>query len=328
MTLVDRFGRTHRSLRISVTDRCNIRCSYCMPIHNVTFLPRKDVLSFEEIESLADVAIELGITKVRITGGEPLVRKNLPWLIQRLSSKGLKDLALTTNGILLAEHAQELYDAGLMRLNVSLDSLSPSTFEQIARRPGLDRVLAGIEAAQSVGFKGIRINAVPIRDVNDVEIGELARFCREHHLHLRFIEFMPLDAENKWNGEQVVRGQEIIERISKEVGALRPVERLNVSQPAVDYEYIEGGQQVGFINTVSQPFCSGCDRLRLTAEGQLRNCLFGTQSWNVRDALRAGQSVSEIKKMFVECVQEKKFGHGIDAPEFQRPDKTMHQIGG
>ncbi len=327
--LVDSFGRKHESLRVSVTDRCNIRCFYCMPLENVTFLPRSQVLSFEEISRVVDVAIGLGIKKIRLTGGEPLVRKDLPRLIEILATKsGVEDLALTTNGILLADQAQALRDAGLRRINVSLDTLKEETFRKISRRDGLATILAGIAAARNAGFKEIRINAIAIKDVNENEIVTLAQFCREHDLHLRFIEFMPLDADKKWDLEQVVTGAAVRNKISNELCNLIAETSADPSQPAKDYRYSDGRQSVGFINTLSEPFCGSCNRLRLTAEGQFRNCLFGTQDWDARAILRGNGSDAELVALLQDCVANKKAGHGIDDPSFIRPNKSMYQIGG
>jgi cyclic pyranopterin phosphate synthase len=328
-TLIDSFGRSHTSMRISVTDRCNIRCVYCMPAGDIQFLPRREILTFEEISRVVDVAIGLGICKVRLTGGEPLVRRDLDQLIRLLSAKpALQDLALTTNGMLLEDLAQRLFDAGLKRLNISLDTLSEKTFERISRRTGLSKVLNGIAAARSAGFQDLRINALAIKDINEGEVLELAKFCRDHDLHLRFIEFMPLDAEKQWDVRQVITGESIRSRISESLCELLPAASDDPSQPATDFVYADGIQKVGFINTVSQPFCADCNRLRLTAEGQLRNCLFGTEHWDLRTPLRDGSSADRLRALFRSCVASKKPGHGIDDPSFIRPSKSMYQIGG
>ncbi|MBX3419171.1 MAG: GTP 3',8-cyclase MoaA [Pirellulaceae bacterium] len=327
--LVDGFGRVHRSLRISVTDRCNIRCFYCMPNENVNFLPKSEILTFEEISRIVDIALQLGIEKIRLTGGEPLVRQGLPDLVRMLSCRtGLKDLALTTNGFLLPGLSQELYDAGLRRLNVSLDTLREETFQRIARRNGLSLTLQGIATARQVGFQNIRINAVAIKDVNEEDVIPLAHFCREHDLHLRFIEFMPLDAENQWEQELVLSGASLRQRLEQEFGSLRPVADTDPSQPARDYWYADKRQKVGFIDSVTEPFCGACDRLRLTAEGALKNCLFGHDDWSIRQLLRNGSSDVEIAELFRQCVASKKPGHGIDEPSFLRPKRAMYQIGG
>lgn len=328
-SLLDAFGRVHTNLRISVTDRCNIRCFYCMPNENVRFKPRSEILTFEEIERVARVAAEQGINKLRLTGGEPLVRAHLDVLVRKLAAiEGIEDIALTTNGILLAEHAAALHAAGLHRLNISLDAMSEATFRTIARREGLDRVFAGIAAAQRVGFRKLRLNAVAIRGLTEPEIVPLARFAREHRLELRFIEFMPLDAEQRWQQDQVLSGETIRQQIEAEIGALAPADRPDPSQPANDWEYVDGSGRVGFINPVTAPFCQACNRLRLTAEGQLRNCLFSIAEWDARAVLRRGGSDAELSELLRDCVRHKKPGHGIDSPEFLRPERAMYQIGG
>jgi GTP 3',8-cyclase len=327
--LRDSFGRTHNSLRISVTDRCNLRCFYCMPIENVQFLPRNELLTFEEIARFVQVVVGQGIDKLRLTGGEPLVRQDLPKLVKMLSAiPGIRDIALTTNGLLLAQQAAELCAAGLQRLNVSLDALSEAAFERIARRKGLQQVLNGIEAAQQAGFRKIRLNAVSIRGLTEDEIVPLAHFARQRQLELRFIEYMPLDAEHHWNHEQLLTGDEVREIIEREVGGLEPLPVFDSSQPATDFRYTDEGGIVGFINPVSHPFCGDCNRLRLTAEGQIRNCLFSTVEWDARAILRAGGSDQELASLVSACVGAKKFGHGIDTPNFVQPQRAMYQIGG
>jgi cyclic pyranopterin phosphate synthase len=326
--IVDSFGRVHDSLRISVTDRCNIRCFYCMP-ENVKFLPQRDVLSFEEIHRVVSVSAKMGVKKIRLTGGEPLVRSQLSKLIQMIDAiDGIEDIALTTNGILLAEQAKSLKEAGLNRLNVSLDSLDADMFEKVTRRKGLDKVLSGISRAQEVGFQKIRVNAVSIKGLTESEIVPMARYAREHQLELRFIEFMPLDGDDAWNTKQVLTGESVQEIIEREVGKLRPAKRLDPQQPAVDFEYQDGRGRVGFINSVSKPFCSNCNRMRMTAEGKFRNCLFSTVEWDLRELLRGEASDEELAQRIRGCVSEKKLGHGIDTEDFQRPAKAMYQIGG
>jgi cyclic pyranopterin phosphate synthase len=327
--LIDPLGRIHTNLRISVTDRCNIRCFYCMPDENIRFKPRHELLSFEEIERFVRVVAPLGVNKLRLTGGEPLVRADLPALIAKLASiDGIRDIALTTNGILLAEQAQALKDAGLARVNISLDTLTEETFRRIARREGLDRVLAGIAAAKRVGFTQIRLNAVAIRGITEPEIVPLARFARDGDMEMRFIEFMPLDAEEQWQHDQVLSGEEIRRQIEAAIGPLEPAPRPDPSQPASDFQYADGSGTVGFINPVSQPFCADCNRLRLTAEGQIRNCLFSTVEWDARAVLRGGGSDEELAQLVREAVWAKKPGHGIDSSEFIRPQRAMYQIGG
>ena len=327
--LVDRFGRVHTDLRISVTDRCNIRCFYCMPSDNVVFRPRSELLRFEEMERFVRVTTRLGINKVRITGGEPLVRNELWRLIRQLAAiPNIDDIALTTNGILLAEQAQALKDAGLSRLNVSLDTLDEETFRKFARRDGLDRVLDGIAAAQRVGFTNTRLNAIAIRGLSEVEVLPLVRFARRHSLELRFIEFMPLDADGNWRADDVLTGAEIRRQIEAEFGALIAVDRNDPGQPALDYQFAAGGGRIGFINPVTQPFCGDCDRLRLTAEGQIRNCLFSKEEWDARSLLRSDADDEELMTLIRAAVGAKKAGHGIDQDDFVRPSRAMYQIGG
>ena len=327
--LTDSFGRVHTSLRISVTDRCNIRCFYCMPNENVQFRPRHEILSFEEIARVARVLAGMGVNKLRLTGGEPLVRADLHRLVEQLANTpGIHEIALTTNGILLAEQAADLKRAGLDRLNISLDGMSEETFRRISRREGLHRVLEGIAAAQDAGFENTRLNAVAIRNLTEPEIVPLARFARERGLELRFIEFMPLDAEEHWQSDQVLSGDDIRELLEAEFGPLLPAHRGDPSQPAVDFEFADGGGKIGFINPITQPFCGDCNRLRITAEGKLRNCLFSLVEWDARAILRGGGSDDELAALTRDCVLAKKPGHGIDSPEFLRPERAMYQIGG
>jgi cyclic pyranopterin phosphate synthase len=327
--LVDRLGRVHTNLRISVTDRCNIRCFYCMPIENVRFKPRNEILTFEEIESFTRVMARLGINKIRLTGGEPLVRADLYRLVEKLASiPGIRDIAMTTNGILLAEQAAALKAAGLSRLNISLDALSEEAFQRISRREGLQRVLDGIFAAQREGFERIRLNAVAIKGITEAEVVPLGEFARQHNLELRFIEFMPLDAEGNWESDQVLSGKAIRCLLEKALLPLVPVERTDMSQPAMDYEFADGIGRIGFINPVTEPFCGDCNRLRITADGKLRNCLFSTTEWDARALLRAGASAEELVQLVRDCVAAKKPGHGIDSPEFVKPERAMYQIGG
>ena len=327
--LIDQFGRVHTSLRISVTDRCNIRCFYCMPNENVQFRPRQEILTFEEIVRFARVVAGLGVNKLRLTGGEPLVRSDLVKLVSALNEvPGIQEIALTTNGILLEEFAEPLKTAGLTRLNISLDTLSEQTFRRIARRDGLDRVLAGIEAAKRAGFKQIRLNAVAMKGVTEPELVPLTQYALGRGMQMRFIEFMPLDAEQNWQAEQVLSGEEIRRALEEALAPLEPDERTDPSQPASDFHFTDGRGSVGFINPVSQPFCDQCNRLRLTAEGQIRNCLFSAVEWDARALLRNGASDEQIADLVRDCVQAKKPGHGIDEPGFLRPERAMYQIGG
>ena len=329
LPIVDGFGRVHSALRISVTDRCNIRCFYCMPNESVKFLPSRQILTFEEIEEFVEILAELGVNKLRITGGEPLVRSQLYKLIQKLVAvPGIDDVALTTNGMLLAEQAKSLYDAGLMRLNVSLDTLQETVFQKITRRRGLDRVLNGIRVAKQVGFSKVRINAIAMAGLTEPEIIPLAEFARQEDLELRFIEFMPLDADQAWQPNKVLAGEDVKKMIQQHIGPLDPVLSDDPSQPARNFAYADGKGQVGLINSVTEPFCGSCNRMRLTAEGKLRNCLFSTEEWDVRQLIRSAGSRDEIIAQVRQCVSAKKEAHGIDDRDFQRPAKAMYQIGG
>jgi cyclic pyranopterin phosphate synthase len=327
--LRDGFGRAHTSLRISVTDRCNIRCFYCMPAEGVVFRPREELLTFEEIERFVRALVPLGVNKLRLTGGEPLVRADLPGLVRRIAAiSGVRDIALTTNGMLLEDQAEALKAAGLQRINISLDTLREEVFQQITRRPGVDRVLAGISAAQRVGFDTIRLNAVAIHGISETEILPLAEFARARDLELRFIEFMPLDADHHWTSDQLLTGEKIRGILENHFGPLTPAPRTNLSQPARDYEFADGRGGIGFINPVSEPFCGDCNRLRLTAEGQVRNCLFSTVEWDARRLLRGGASDDDLRLLVRECVAAKAAAHGIGQQGFHQPERAMYQIGG
>ena len=327
--LVDGFGRVHTNLRISVTDRCNIRCFYCMPDENIRFKPRDELLSFEEITRFVRVVAKAGVDKIRITGGEPLVRSELPKLVARLRKvAGIRDIALTTNGILLAEQAADLKRAGLDRLNVSLDTLSEDTFQQITRRPGLQKVLDGITEAKRVGFQGTRLNAIAIKDLTESEIVPLAHYAREQEMELRFIEFMPLDADQAWQEENVLSGSKIREILTREFGQLVRAVREDASQPAMDYEFSDGSGRIGLINSVTEPFCGTCNRLRITAEGQVRNCLFSNAEWDARAVIRNDGTDEELLQLVRDSLAAKKRGHGQDSLEFARPERAMYQIGG
>jgi cyclic pyranopterin phosphate synthase len=326
--LIDGFGRVHTDLRISVTDRCNLRCTYCMPME-VVFKPQSELLAYEEIARVARVAATAGIRTIRLTGGEPLVRRDLDELVRQLVAiPGIEEVALTTNGLLLAEQAVPLARAGLARLNVSLDALREETFERVARAGGLGRVLAGLSAAKAAGFRSIRINAVSIRGLTEEEIVPLALFCRRERFHLRFIEFMPLDAEAAWTDVRVLSGREVRQVLEREVGPLVPAPRHDDGQPAVDYHWADGAGGVGFIDPVSAPFCGRCDRLRLTADGQFRNCLFSTTEWDARRVLRSGGSDEDLLGLLRDCVGSKRAAHGIGTAGFERPARAMYQIGG
>lgn len=300
-----------------------------MPNENIQFLPQPKILTFEEIVRFTSICAKHGVNKIRITGGEPLVRKELPKLIRMLVDiPGIADVAITTNGVLLADQVQELRDSGLHRLNISLDTLQEEVFQRITRRSGIQKVLDGIDAAIETGFEKIRLNSIAMASLTESEIVPLAEFARQKNLELRFIEFMPLDAEQNWEADQVLTGEQIRETIEQEIGKLEPVEREDVSQPAVDFAYQDGQGRVGFINPISQPFCETCNRLRITAEGKIRNCLFSTTEFDAMQLLRNDGTDEEISQLIFDCVDAKKAAHGIDSNEFQRPEKAMYQIGG
>ena len=323
--LIDSFGRVHRDLRISVTDRCNFRCTYCMPEDGLDWLPRSELLTFEEIERVARVLVErFGIDSIRLTGGEPTVRAKLPVLVELLAGLGV-DLALTTNGATFRAHAADLAAAGLRRVNISLDSLHRDRFEQLTRRDELDRVLDGIDAALEAGLDPVKINVVAMRGVNEDEIVDFARFGRERGVEVRFIEFMPLDADQAWSDGAVVTQQEIVSTID-EVFPLEPVVRGN--EPAARWRYVDGGGHVGVIASVTQAFCGTCDRVRLSAEGGFRNCLFSTDEHDLRTPLRAGADDDELASVIRGAVAAKGPGHQIGTVHFIRPAKSMSQIGG
>jgi len=336
--LVDSFGRVHRDLRISVTDRCNFRCSYCMPAEGMEWLPRGDLLTYEELTRVARVMVErFGIDSIRLTGGEPTVRAHLPVLIAGLTSLSVPgddgverpiDLALTTNGATLRAVAQDLASAGLRRINISLDSLRAERFIEITKRDELERVLDGIDAAIEAGLDPVKLNTVVMRDVNDDEIVNFATFGREKGITVRFIEFMPLDAQGAWTNDQVVTQTEILERIA-EVYALEPIPaHERGSAPAQRFRYLDGGGEIGVIPSVTHAFCESCDRVRLTAEGELRSCLFALDEFDLRTPLRAGGSDDELATIIERAVDAKWAGHQINQVHFIRPPRSMSQIGG
>ena len=327
--LVDTFGRLHDNLRISVTDRCNIRCFYCMPETGVQFVPRAEILDFEEMERFARIAVSLGITKIRVTGGEPLVRRDLPLLIRRLAAiPGIADLALTTNGVLLPELAGPLFEAGLRRLNVHLDTLDRERFLHISRRDDLDKVLAGLALARDLGYAKIKLNAVAVKDLVEPDIVPLALFAREHGFEVRYIEFMPLDAQNLWDRRKVLTAAEIVAILSREISPLLPVPDPDPRAPASEYAFADGIGTVGFIASVSRPFCLNCNRLRLTADGKLRNCLFAIEEDDVKSLMRSGAGDAEIVALIRRNVAGKWEGHEINSARFVAPPRPMYSIGG
>jgi cyclic pyranopterin phosphate synthase len=326
--LIDRFGRVHDNLRLSVTDRCNLRCVYCMP-EDVEFLPHSGVLSFEEITRFAAAATRLGVDKLRITGGEPLVRRDLPKLVARLTAiPGVLDVGLTTNGLLLENLAQPLFEAGLRRINISLDTLDSARFLEFTRRPGLPKVLAGIDAAAAAGFAPIKINAVAIKGSTEADVVPLARFCRERGLELRFIEYMPLDVAGDWERTKVLLADEILTRIGDEIGPLEPAAGADPRSPSLDFDYADGRGKVGVIASVSRPFCGSCNRVRLTADGKLRNCLFALDEIDVRELLRTSEDDGPILEALRQAVGSKWAGHQINSATFIKPERLMHSIGG
>ncbi len=329
--LVDTFGRTARDLRISVTDRCNFRCVYCMPEEGIQFVPRDDILRYEEIARLARLFVEdLGIESIRLTGGEPTVRRDLPKHVAMLA--GLRtpagepvEISLTTNGSSLARLADVLRAAGLARVNVSLDSLRADRFLAITRRDALDDVLAGIDAAVASGLSPVKVNAVVVRHKNEDEILDFAVFGRERGVQIRFIEYMPLDAEGSWTLEQVVSADEIVATI----GAIFPLEPVaHGAEPATRWRYADGAGEIGVIPSVTRPFCGDCDRVRLTAEGQFLTCLFALEELDLRGPLRDGASDTDLADLLKDAVYGKWAGHRIGRVDFVRPTRSMSQIGG
>jgi len=337
--LIDPYGRTVRDLRISITDRCNFRCTYCMPAEGMKWLPRADVLTYEEMRRLAAVCVSyFGVDSIRITGGEPTMRAHLPVLIDKLAQLVVPedassplagkpiDLAITTNGATLRLIADELREAGLKRINVSLDTLRADRFTEMTRRDELDHVLDGIDAARAAGFDPVKVNAVVQRGVNDDEIVDLATFGRERGVEVRFIEFMPLDAQATWDVSQVVGQDEIVAAINE----VYPLEQVPArgAAPADRWRYLDGKGLVGVIPSVTKPFCGDCDRVRITADGQFRTCLFATTEFDLRALLRNGATDDELAAEIRRAVGTKWAGHNIGNVTFVRPRRTMSQIGG
>ena len=323
--LVDTFGRVHRDLRISVTDRCNFRCTYCMPPDGLDWLPRSELLTFEEIERVARVLVErFGVHSIRLTGGEPTVRARLANLVAMLTPLGT-DLALTTNGLTLGLVAGDLAAAGLRRINISLDSLQAERFRKITLRDDLLRVLDGVDAALAAGLDPVKINVVVMRGVNDDELLDFAAFGRDKGVEVRFIEFMPLDAEEGWRQDAVVSLTEITQRI----GEVYPFEaHRQGSEPASRFRYLDGKGYFGVVASVTRSFCGSCDRIRLTADGQFRNCLFGLEEYDLRAPLRSGASDDDLAEIVRGAVGDKWAGHSIGKVHFVRPSRSMSQIGG
>ncbi|MGI8836348.1 MAG: GTP 3',8-cyclase MoaA [Pyrinomonadaceae bacterium] len=329
--LKDSYNRPIRDLRVSLTDRCNFRCFYCLPHGEPPIAPKEQMLSYEEIEYVCDIFVELGIEKIRLTGGEPMMRRDIETIIEKLAalkSRGLQDLALTTNGYFLPDRAQALKDAGMDRITISLDSLKPETFKQMTGVDVLDRVLAGIDAAKSAGLQPIKINAVIVRGHNEDEVADFAAFAREHDIKMRFIEFMPLDSGHDWSREDVVSGREIYERINERF-PLTPLDVFRGSETSSRYRFADGAPgEVGIIAPVTEPFCGACSRIRLTADGQIRTCLFSTIEHSLRDVVRTGASRAEIIDFIAGVVLKKEPRHYINDETFVAPSRSMSFIGG
>ncbi|MEW6207751.1 MAG: GTP 3',8-cyclase MoaA [Acidobacteriota bacterium] len=327
--LKDKFNRVIRDLRISVTDRCNFRCFYCIPDEDIVWKRRQELLTYEEIILIAEIAVELGVEKLRLTGGEPLVRRDIEFLIEKLARiPGVRDLALTTNAHGLAERAATLRAAGLSRITISCDSLKREVFEQITRRDELQSVLDGIEATMKAGFPPPKINCVVIRGLNDTEVADFADFARRTGVSMRFIEYMPLDNGHQWDRRLLVGGREILQRI-EERHSLVPVHRDAPSETALRYRFADGARgEIGIIAPVTMAFCGECSRLRLTADGNLRTCLFSMIDYNIRDRIRRGDTREEIAQFMIETVLKKEAGHRINEPDFIQPPRTMSFIGG
>jgi cyclic pyranopterin phosphate synthase len=322
---VDGFGRVHRDLRISVTDRCNFRCTYCMPAEGMVWQPRQQLLTFEEIERIARVCVErFGFDSIRLTGGEPTVRARLPLLVEKLAALRV-DLSLTTNGSTLASSAHDLRAAGLDRINVSLDSLRADRFLELTRRDELPQVLDGIRAAVAAGFAPVKVNVVVVRGVNHDEVVDFARFGRDEGVEVRFIEFMPLDADHRWDASAVVPSAEIVAAVTEQFPAERQV---RAHDPAERHRYLDGRGGFGVIGSVTEPFCTSCDRVRLTADGQLRACLFATDETDLRALVRAGADDDALAAALASTVAGKWAGHGISEVHFIRPARSMSEIGG
>lgn len=325
--LVDGFGRVHDDLRISVTDRCNLRCVYCMDEDGVAFAPAGELLTTEEVVRVGAVARRLGVRTIRVTGGEPLVRAEVVAIVAALGRLGFEDLSLTTNGTRLAKLARPLAEAGLDRVNISCDSLRDDRFPLIRRRGRLEVVLQAMDAAEAAGLTPVKVNVVLARGVNDDEILDFAEFARDHRRVVRFIELMPLDSAGAWRRDQVVPSSEVLERISQR-WPLEAVRSPGDPAPAERYRFADGEGEIGVIATVTRPFCGTCNRLRVTADGMVRNCLFSDEERSIRQPMRAGAGDVELAEVFRAVVGAKRAGHGIDEPGFLRPRRSMSMIGG
>ncbi len=328
--LVDSYGRRIKSMRISITDKCQFRCTYCMPAEGLPWLKKAEILSYEEIERIARVAVSIGIEQIRLTGGEPLVRRDVPELVRKLRQiEGLRSLSLTTNGVLLKQLARPLAEAGLTRINVSLDSLVREKFTQLTRRDQLDRVLEGLEEVEKYpSIHPIKVNAVAMRGFSEDEVLDFVRFARNKAYVMRWIEFMPLDADQIWRKEDILTGGEIKAIIESAYGPLVPITGGDPSETARRYTFSDGIGEVGFINPVSEPFCASCDRIRLTADGQLRTCLFATEETDLRAVVRSDASDEELIRVIREAVWHKELKHYIGDKRFRRANRSMSMIGG
>ncbi len=331
VTLKDSFNRPIRDLRVSLTDRCNFRCFYCLPHGEPPIAPKEEMLSYEEIEYVCDIFVALGIEKIRLTGGEPMMRRDIETIIEklaRLKTSGLRDLALTTNGYFLPDRAQSLKAAGLDRVTISVDSLKRDVFKQMTGVDVLDRVLAGIAAAKKSGLQPIKINAVIVRGHNEDEVADFAAFAREHDVKMRFIEFMPLDSGHDWAREDVVSSREIRERITAQF----PLVAIDIdrgSETSSRFRFADGAPgEIGIIAPVTEPFCGACSRIRLTADGQIRTCLFSTVEYSLRDVVRTGATRAEIVEFIESVVLKKEPRHYINDPAFVAPSRSMSFIGG
>lgn len=328
--LKDSYNRAIKDLRVSLTDRCNFRCFYCLPHGEPPIAPKEQMLSYEEIEYVCDIFVELGIEKIRLTGGEPMMRRDIERIIKKLSrlKPALKDLALTTNGYFLSGRSQSLKEAGLDRITISIDSLKREKFKQMTGVDVLEKVLAGIEDAKAADLTPIKINAVIVRGYNEDEVVDFARFAREHDLQMRFIEYMPLDSGHDWRREDVVSGREIRERINEEF-LLVPLKVARSSETSVRYRFADTSKgEIGIIAPVTEPFCGACSRIRLTADGQIRTCLFSTVEHSLRDVTRKSTTRKEIIEYIKSVVMEKEPRHHINDPDFVQPERTMSFIGG
>jgi cyclic pyranopterin phosphate synthase len=328
--LTDSYGRVATDLRVSLTDRCNLRCSYCMPPEGLDWLPKPELLTDDEVVRLAGVAVgRLGVTEVRFTGGEPLLRRGLPGIVARVAAlRPRPEISLTTNGIGLNRLAEPLHQAGLDRVNVSVDTLRPERFKTLARRDRLDDVLAGLSAAAATGLAPVKVNTVLMRGVNDDEAVPLLRFCLEHGYQLRFIEQMPLDAQHGWRRENMVTADEILAALSAEFLLTPDDPAARGSAPAEAFTVNGGPARVGVIGSVTRPFCGSCDRVRLTADGQVRNCLFAATESDLRGPMRSGADDAELAAIWRRAVASKLPGHGINDPGFLQPSRPMSAIGG